>query len=181
MSQPNTIREQSPNLGTRLNNPGNIRSGPIPIWLGQTGTEKGFARFSEPVYGVRAGLKLLVNYNLKGYNTLRKILDRYAPDHTGINYLQYLSEKTGFGPDEVFPPTPENFKKIFRYMMIIEVSGLDATTHFIPELDRAWNMIDDTKINPIAIFPVLNYVLSGGILAGLIFVLYSLILKLKNK
>lgn len=166
-------------LGAKLNNPGNIKSGPVPVWQGQTGSEKGFARFSSPLWGVRAGLKLLVNYHKKGFNTLRKILDRYAPKHGTTTYLNFLVERTGISPDQVFSPTPENFKKIFSGIMVFEIGKTDSEK-FQRELDPAWMALNDSDVNFLALTPILNYILSGGLLLGGIFVLLNLINKLRK-
>lgn len=162
------------NLGATINNPGNIRSGPVPVWQGQTGTVKGFARFASPVWGVRAGLKLLVNYHKKGFNTIRKILDRYAPNHYKTKYLDFLVSYTGFNPDQPFPPTSENFKRIFSGIMVFEI-GKANSEKFQAELDNGWNALNDSDVNFLALTPVLNYILSGGLILGGIFVLLNII------
>ena len=67
--------------GIRNNNPGNIRSGKIP-WQGQktTAPDAVFVEFSEPVFGLRALMRVLLTYYCKyGLNTVDSIINRYAP------------------------------------------------------------------------------------------------------
>lgn len=74
-------------LGYRLCNPCNIRYSSRSNWLGQVGQKKGFAKFSSFVYGWRAALLLIRNYIIHGYDTIPKIISRWAPpseNHTEV-------------------------------------------------------------------------------------------------
>ena len=89
-------------LGMRLNNPGNIRPG--AGFFGEIGQDKGYAKFASDAAGLRAIQRLLETYGSKyGINTLRGLANRYAPpsdnNPTG-NYVDFLSQQTGIGPDE---------------------------------------------------------------------------------
>jgi len=86
--------------GVRNNNPGNIKiannawEGKVPVSQNTDGT---FEQFVSMPYGVRALRVLLTNYINKGYNTIEKIINKYAPsseNHTQ-NYINYVSGKTG--------------------------------------------------------------------------------------
>lgn len=66
-------------LAIRNNNPLNIRYSSGNKWIGQTGKNKGFAVFSDMVYGWRAAIVLLIKYQRSGYDTIRKIVTRWAP------------------------------------------------------------------------------------------------------
>lgn len=84
-----------------VNNPGNIRYN--PAFKGCTGQSKGFCNFSSPGYGYRAILVLLTTYYTRyGLNTIRKIINRYAPpsENKTETYITNLSRFSGFGPDE---------------------------------------------------------------------------------
>lgn len=77
--------------GLRNNNPFNIRKSNND-WVGKTYFAKGdkdFEQFSCMYYGLRAGMKLLVNYVNKGIDTPRKIIERFAPS-TENNTDAYL-------------------------------------------------------------------------------------------
>ena len=87
--------------GLRLRNPGNIRPG--AGFYGEMGDDGGYAEFESDEAGIRAIQRLLSTYGSKyGINTLRGLANRYAPpsENPTSNYLDFLSEKTGIGPDE---------------------------------------------------------------------------------
>lgn len=66
--------------GIRNNNPGNIRVS-TDAWQGLADpkSDGAFFRFTTPEYGIRALAKVLMNYNKAGYNTIEKIISRWAP------------------------------------------------------------------------------------------------------
>jgi len=70
--------------GIRNNNPGNIRLGGV-IWLGQKTegtTDNAFMEFITPLHGLRALMKLLLNYHYKHtLDTVDSIMNRYAPPY----------------------------------------------------------------------------------------------------
>lgn len=92
--------------GVRNNNPGNIDYSKANQWLGQIGIETDvpnprFAVFDKPENGIRAIAKLLVGYHAKGFNTVRKMINRWAPpveNDTGA-YVKSVADKLGIDPD----------------------------------------------------------------------------------
>jgi hypothetical protein len=85
------------------NNPGNIRPG--GGFLGESGSERGFATFSDPMYGMRALARLPVTYaNEYGINTVEGLVSRYAPrsenKESFDNYVNFLSRQLGVRPDQ---------------------------------------------------------------------------------
>lgn len=96
--------------GIRNNNPGNIDYHPKNQWLGQlpfeSSIEPRFCRFILPEYGVRALMKLLQNYHLSGFNTIEKIIHRWAPsveNETAI-YIHRVAEALKVKPTETIDP-----------------------------------------------------------------------------
>ena len=93
-------------LGERNFNYGNIRPG--ADFIGETGANKGYATFKNPLYGGRAVSRLIDTYRNKyGINTIDSFIDRYAPagDNTKearAGYKKFLSDKTGLGIGEEF-------------------------------------------------------------------------------
>ncbi len=93
--------------GVRNNNPGNIDYNPNNKWFGQIGIEQDvpnprFAKFDSPENGIRAIAKLLVGYHAKGFNTVRLMINRWAPpveNDTGA-YVNSVANKMDIGPDE---------------------------------------------------------------------------------
>lgn len=88
-------------LGIRNNNPLNIRYSKNIHWKGQNGVKKGFCTFESMKYGYRAALLLLCNYYNKGYDTIRKIINRWAPasENNTSAYIKYVSFACSVEPD----------------------------------------------------------------------------------
>lgn len=94
----------------RNKNPFNIKHNPKNKWLGLLPEQDGeFCKFSSLQLGVRAGLVLLRNYIMKGCNTPRLIIRKYAPateNHTE-NYIRFIS--TFVDPDKVIQYPSDDF------------------------------------------------------------------------
>jgi len=84
-------------------NPGALKDGPFAqSQPGYAGASGGFATFKTPEDGVRAQESLLRSaYVGKGFNTIDKIVNRYAPpgpENSGAsvsNYKKYIAQRTG--------------------------------------------------------------------------------------
>lgn len=84
-------------------NPGAIKDGPFArSQSGYVGSSGGFAVFKTPQDGIAAQEKLLTSaYIGKGFNTIDKIVNRYAPQGpensaaSVANYKKYISQRTG--------------------------------------------------------------------------------------
>tara|TARA_Y100000114_G_scaffold146200_1_gene156644 strand:- start:59 stop:1549 length:1491 start_codon:yes stop_codon:yes gene_type:complete len=93
-------------LGMRNFNLGNIRPG--AGFIGETGANKGYATFENPMFGGRALARLLNTYGSKyGIDNINDLVERYAPEGDNPrasieNYKKFLSTKTGLGSDEKF-------------------------------------------------------------------------------
>jgi len=97
--------------GFRNNNPGNIRVGdpwtglaPLDEQKSFQQLEKAFGVFREPEWGLRAIARLLRKYKSKGFDTPRKIIERWAPVSDGNNvdsYSGHLAEALGVNRDDV--------------------------------------------------------------------------------
>lgn len=83
--------------GYKNNNPGNIRL-TATKWKGEIdGDDKSFKKFKSMAYGYRALFALLREYISKGYNTIDKIINRYAPGNENNTeaYINTVVKKTG--------------------------------------------------------------------------------------
>ena len=101
--------------GIRNNNAGNLRI-TSDKWQGlsEEQTDKEFFQFVEPVYGIRAMSRVLINYEKKyGIKTLRGIISRYAPssENNTDSYIDAVAKDLSFdssneffdiGPDDNF-------------------------------------------------------------------------------
>lgn len=83
--------------GIRLNNPLNIRHNKNNHWLGLSAVQpdKEFDCFDQMVYGVRAAMIIIRGYIRRGYDTVDKIIGRWAPssENPTAVYVKYVSEK----------------------------------------------------------------------------------------
>ena len=97
-------------------NPLNIRYNKKNVWRGQTGEYKGFCVFENESYGIRAAFKLLTNYRKKGYNTIRKIIERWAPhcENDTEKYIEFVSKDVMIEPDDLI-----TFRSIHDYWTLI--------------------------------------------------------------
>ena len=125
-------------LGIRNNNWFNVRHSPDNQWIGQTGgDESDYAKFENPVYGIRAADKVLANYqNLHGIDTISDTINRYAPpsdNNPTDNYINYVSEHMGIDPDErIDLSNPDIRARMMQAMVGFETP--DAASQFTPEL-----------------------------------------------
>jgi len=109
-------------IGERYNNPLNIKYNPANNWVGQDTAKSGeFVYFKSPEYGYRAAFVLLNNYQKMGFNTLTKVINRWAPESDNNptqNYIYYVSNKTGLFPDT--PIKPQDYQDILAAMATFE-------------------------------------------------------------
>jgi hypothetical protein len=94
-----------PTRGERNNNPGNIDRGKDK-WQGMAADQSSdprFIIFQSPEFGIRAIARLLLNYQKKGVNTVRKIIDRWAPpvENNTEAYINAVAKELGVKPTEV--------------------------------------------------------------------------------
>lgn len=107
-------------IGFKNNNPGNIRYNPkIQGVIGRS--SKGFAIFSNRWSGLNAMRRLLINYLNRGFNTISKIINRWAPaadNNKPDLYISFVSQKSGIKPDTKLKP--EDLEKIIPAMVRME-------------------------------------------------------------
>jgi hypothetical protein len=129
--------------GMRNNNPGNIRHSPDDFQGEISSTDKSFKQFKSMIYGYRALIKILQNYEKKyGCNTIRKIINRWAPDNENNTtaYIGYVSKSSGYGADEVIDLGKKDVAvKIVRAISDVENSGWHDTT----EIMKAFDLLEE--------------------------------------
>jgi hypothetical protein len=120
--------------GALRTNPGAIKDGPFArSQPGYTGSSGGFATFETEAQGKAAQMRLLSqNYIGKGFNTPRKIVERYAPrgpensDASVNNYAAYVAGKLGIGLDDPVPPNA--VPKLAQAMREFETGNRSGTS-----------------------------------------------------
>lgn len=89
--------------GIRNKNVGNIRLGDKWQGMSEQQTDPDFVQFTDMVYGVRALIKLLMNYNKK-YNldTVKDIITRWAPsnENNTTAYINAVAKELNVEPEE---------------------------------------------------------------------------------
>lgn len=129
--------------GIRNNNVGNLKLG-SSAWKGKIenskNTDQVFEQFTTYAYGIRAMIYLLINnYINKGYNTISKIINKYTGNNT--SYMNYVSQRTGFGLDQVISPTKENIKKLVQAMAKFE-NGREAVLN--SQFENGWSLFKNS-------------------------------------
>lgn len=106
--------------GKRNNNPFNIKYNGFNRWVGLIGSDGVFCKFDTLNHGLRAGFILLRNYINKGYNTPRKIINRFAPasENNTSSYLYYVNSFVSL--DDVISYPSDDFVKLCIAICIYE-------------------------------------------------------------
>ena len=89
--------------GLRNNNPLNIRHN-ADVFQGEIkGTDKSFKTFSSMPYGYRAAFVTLATYHSRGWNTIEKIVSRWAPpsENDTEKYIAHVEKWSGVPKDKV--------------------------------------------------------------------------------
>lgn len=129
--------------GYRNNNPLNIVYSAKNDWAGQIvpSTDSRFAQFVNMAYGYRAAFRTLRTYiNSYGANTLRKIIERWAPpsENDTNSYLTTVANYSGVVPDATLSETDTRLKKVVEAMSIVE-NGSSVSVP-IDSLNQGWNL-----------------------------------------
>ena len=92
--------------GIRNNNPLNLKRTSIS-WDGESKTnqDKTFETFTNPYYGIRAGAKLLLNYEkFHKINTVKDLINRFAPpvENNTKSYIESVCKALNLEENETF-------------------------------------------------------------------------------
>jgi hypothetical protein len=130
--------------GIRNNNPGNLIITSIP-WRDKVpvdqNTDGHFEQFYKFEYGVRALIKDLQSDYKKGLNTIRKLINEYAPNHENNTeaYVNYVANGVGILPDA----TLYSLDKSVIEQMVFAIDRMEnggsyiTSTHF----NDAWEIV----------------------------------------
>lgn len=125
--------------GIRNNNPFNIKrsssrwKGKVPF---KDSTDNTFEQFISPDYGLRAGIILLRNYVNQGYDTYRKVINRFAPSsENDVNkYLDFVCCYGLYDPDCVF-----QFKSMHFYHLVKQICYFES--RFVLRYDEYYTIL----------------------------------------
>ena len=126
--------------GVRNNNPLNLRRTAIK-WNGERSEviDNEFEEFETMAYGLRAGLVNMRTQMSKGFDSLEKLIGRWAPptENNTSNYVRIVSEKSGYSPTHILAFEKDEMKPVVSAMVKIE-SGMNLTDQLYEE---AWELI----------------------------------------
>lgn len=130
-------------IGLRNNNPGNLRPG--DAWQGMTGTNGGFVVFKDIAYGIRAMATDIGNdIRLDGLNTLRKLINEYAPpsENDTQAYINRMVGYTGFSADQVLPADRDTLRKLIRGHMNVELGPMYSAMVTDADIEEGLQLIN---------------------------------------
>lgn len=126
------------------NNPFNIRQNNNNHWVGKVESNtnhNGFEQFISMKYGIRAGLKLLINYyNNYELNTIDKIITKFAPptENDTEGYIKFVCAKTGYAHDQVIDLNNKTTLLSVAKAILKMESNMNATND---QLNAAFNLL----------------------------------------
>lgn len=133
--------------GIRNKNPLNIRYNPRNNWVGQTGNDGQFCKFSAPKYGIRAAVKILQRYAGKdGKTTVLEIINKWAPQADGnetVIYIAIVCENMAIKPtDTIDVHQRDTVVRLLYYMAQVECTAraLEAANIGV------WDFIDGFEL-----------------------------------
>lgn len=138
-------------LGTRLNNPLNLRA-TSDVWEGSTGEESGFVSFESPEHGYRAADRVLQTYGTGGVNTISDTISRFAPktENDTDNYISFVSQKTGVSPSAEIDLGDPQMRRLLLSAMGEMETGTSATPEDIDGMiSRAVSRTSSPEATPI--------------------------------
>ncbi|MHB9326375.1 hypothetical protein ACP3S7_02390 [Phytobacter ursingii] len=112
--------------GLRNNNPGNIEASNQNPWVGQVGSDGRFAKFETPEHGIRALGKNLLSYQNQGVDTIKEIINRWAPASDNNDTAAYISavcKQLGVKPDQQIDASNPNTLKALCAAIIHHENG----------------------------------------------------------
>ncbi|QBQ73025.1 internal protein [Hafnia phage vB_HpaA_yong1] len=129
--------------GVRNNNPGNIRKSKDQ-WEGAIGDDGEFVTFDSPESGARAMAKNLMSYGRQGYDSIEKIINRYAPpsENDTQSYIDSIVSATGIPATQSIDLTdPDTLVTLTQAMSFHETGHRYDPSVFQQGVSRATNGI----------------------------------------
>ncbi|TBR44339.1 structural protein [Marinomonas agarivorans] len=121
--------------GMRNKNPMNVVKTSID-WDGKVkGDDPTFETFKSHSYGIRAGAKLLVNYQkLHGINTISGLLNRYAPAHENPTsaYVGFVANAVGVDANQEIN-VKDHLYKIVKAIIRFEIGDMPFSSFYIKQ------------------------------------------------
>jgi hypothetical protein len=130
--------------GYRNNNPFNIRKtfdskGNQTFWPHEIkGNDKAFKTFDTMIHGYVEGFRLLLEYKSKGFDTVNKIISRFAPtnENDTESYINDVSIQAGIDKNE-----PVNFHDELQFKNLVAAISFheNGISPDLNDIDAAYN------------------------------------------
>ena len=131
--------------GYRNNNPGNIRK-TSTVWMGQIipGSDADFITFESMEWGYRAIFVLLDGYISKGFDTISKIINRYAPssENDTTAYINHVSTLTGINQNTII--NPDDMESMIKIVAAISYHENGTAPNFT-QVNGGWDLLGKTE------------------------------------
>ena len=129
--------------GYRNNNPLNVRKNAANAWKGKVvpGTDPAFEQFITMAYGYRCALYLLRKYIGQGNNTIRKIINKWAPpsENNTDGYISHVAGRSGISADTVLSPTDQDKLCRIAYAMAWVENGYAPAS--MSDIYQGWALL----------------------------------------
>jgi len=131
--------------GLRNNNPGNLRKS-SSVWMGEVPSDDpDFVAFESIDWGYRAIFVLLRGYIAKGYDTIEKIINRYAPtiENNSQAYITHVVSLTGIREDTVIDA--DDSQTLIKIIAAISYHENGVAPNFT-QVTAGWNLLGRTQV-----------------------------------
>ncbi len=161
--------------GIRNKNPGNLIYTSI-AWQGKIpfsqNTDKKFEQFESMELGIRAMFKDLINDINKGKNTVRKLINEYAPpsENNTAQYIKDVSATIGVKPDDIITSVNGDFLLKLGKAIIKKENGADAKYVTDSQIINGMKLIGNVSTDKLKVSVKTNYL---KIIIPLLLVFYS--------
>lgn len=139
----NQFNNMSLPRGYRNNNPLNIRKNAANAWKGKVvpGTDSAFEQFITMAYGYRAALYLLRKYIGQGHNTIRKIINKWAPptENNTSSYVNNVATRTGINADT--PISRDDREKLCKIAWAMAWSENGTAPSSMNDIYEGWALL----------------------------------------
>lgn len=129
--------------GYRNNNPLNIRKNAANAWKGKVvpGSDPAFEQFITMAYGYRAALYLLRKYIGQGHNTIRKIINKWAPpsENNTSGYVSHVAGRSGISADTIINRTDQDKLCKIAYAMAWSENGTPPVS--MNDIYQGWALL----------------------------------------
>ncbi|BDD03752.1 hypothetical protein [Aureibacter tunicatorum] len=115
-------------------------------WKGKVPSlDKRFEQFKTLPYGIRAGILNMRHKIKNGYNTIKKLIHKWAPPHENktANYVLFVSKRTGIGTHQVLKTDKATLKKLAKAIIQMENLPQDSAKVTDQDIEDAFGLIDN--------------------------------------